>query len=264
MLNRSRKLSCGSMPANPHGRFPSSKSGLIRTAVSVLLILALQSGCLLPWFKKRKTAPVIPPIVRVAFLPFNAPAADKDLRWAALAAPAMMVKVSERARDLEVVPLWEAMPAALEAAGASRTFNRETGASVAIWLSAKWSAIGEFSTAKRGVSMMIDFIPAKSTLVPFRFMKTGRMDSVGSGIPGAFNQFLRYLAARPLVRIEVGEQSFSSLRNLAEALDREYGWFVEAQPGKAQQLVLELAKSDERLARLLFNPAVYPAIAPAK
>lgn len=248
----------------PRDGFHPSRAVLGLTAVSVILALALQSACILPWFKKKKAAPAIPPMVRVVFLPFNAPMEDEDIRWAALAAPIRMAKVSERVRDFEVVPLWESMPVALEAAGASRTLNRDTSAAVASWLTAKWAVMGEFTRTKRGVSMMIDFIPAKSTLVPFRFTRNGSLDSVGSEFPRAFVQFARYLLIRPLVEAKREEPRFTSLRELAEALDREYGWYVEAQPGKAEQVVKELGNSDERLARLLFNPAAYPVLARTK
>ncbi len=234
------------------------------TAVSVILVLVLQTACILPWFKKKKAAPAIPPTVRVAFLPFNAPMEDEDVRWAALAAPIRMAKISERVRDFEVVPLWESMPVALEAAGASRTLNRDTSAAVASWLTAKWAVMGEFTRTKRGISMMIDFIPARSTLVPFRFVGNGNLDSVGSEFPMAFVQFARYLLIRPLVEAKREEPRFTSLRELAEALDREYGWFVAAQPGRTEERVKELQKADERLARLLFNPATYPILAQTK
>ena len=148
---------------------------MVLIVMSALLILALQSACLLPWFKKAKKATVTPPTQRIVLLPFNMTGTDtdKDVRWAALAAPIMMAKVSERARDIEITPLWETMPVALEAAGASRTFTKDSSASAASWLGAKWSAMGEFSPAKHGLLMIVDFIPAKSTDVAFRYQKSG-------------------------------------------------------------------------------------------
>jgi hypothetical protein len=101
-------------------------------------------------------------------------------------------------------------------------------------------------------------------LVPFRFAKAGKIDSIGSVLPEAFSQFLRYLTARPLLPAKKGLQPMTSMKNLAEALDREYGWFVQADPGKAQKAVSELALTDARLARLLFNPSVYPVLAQTK
>ena len=255
MSSRSGKLYCGSSPVPLRRRFRASV--LLLTAAA--LMLALQSSCL---FRKSKAPKPAPPTVRVVFLPFNTPAANKDLAWTAMASPIMMALVSDRARDLDAVPLWQTMPTALEAAGASRTINAEAAANVAAWFSAKWSAMGEFIPEKRGVTMIIDFIPARGSMVAFRYMKKGTLDAVGSHFPDVFKQFLHYLAVRPPLEANKKEQDFSSLRSLAEALDREYGWSVEAQPGKAQLEVSKLASSDMRLARLLFNPTLYPLLAP--
>ena len=49
-----------------------------------------------------------------------------------MAGPIMMGKVVERARDLNVMPLWQSMPVAIEAAGATRTVTPESAASVRI------------------------------------------------------------------------------------------------------------------------------------
>ena len=175
-----------------------------------------------------------------------------------------MAKVSENARDLDVLPLWESMPIATEAGGVSRTFAADSAAYVGSWLTAKWAAMGDVSATKSGISIMLDFIPSKTTLVPFRFTKSGKIDAVGSSLPEAYNQFLRYLTTRPLERTGKSLEPMTSMKNLAEALNREYGWFVAADPGKAQQIVSDLARNDARLARLLFNPNVYPVLAPTK
>jgi hypothetical protein len=254
MPNHIRKLSSCRMQAFSHCRL-----ALIATAV---IIVFSQSSCI---FKKNKKVAVTPPTgIRLVILPFNVPSGNQDLRWTALAAPILMAKASESARDLEVIPLWETIPVATEAGGVSRSFSPETAAYVASWFSAKWSAMGEISPSKSGVSMMIDFMPARTTLVPFRFTRAGKVDSIGSSLPEAYNEFLRYLAARPLLPAKKGLPSMTSMRNLAEALDREYGWFVTAEPGKSKDIVSELARTDERLARLLFNPNVYPILAQAK
>jgi hypothetical protein len=171
------------------------------------------------------------------------------------------VKVAERSRDLKVTPLWETMPIALEAAGATRAFTAETATSAAGWLSVKWAAMGDFSPTKTGVRMMIDFIPAKAGSVPFRYTKSGKMDDVGAQLPDAFVQFSYYLMIRPLEPAQKKLPPMTSLKKLAEALDREYGWFVEADPGKAQDVVAELAQTDDKLARFLFNPSLYPVLA---
>jgi hypothetical protein len=247
----------------------SARHGLFVLAVSAMLLSFFQSACFLPHLiphlhhhhKGKTKTPVAPmPPVRVVLLPFNAPAGNKDLHWVALAAPILMARVTERAQDLVAVPLWEAMPTAIESAGASRTFTQESTASAANWLAAKWATLGEISPARTGVSMIIDFIPAKSSEVPFRYMKTRRIESLGAACQEALRQFLRYLAAKPLELPKGGDQGMPSIRVLAEALDREYGWFGNADPGKAQEIVADLARVDDRLARLLFNPSLYPSL----
>ena len=80
----------------------------------------------------------------------------------------------------------------------------------------------------------------------------------------AFIQFLRYLSAGSLKPVKGEESSMISIKPLAEALDREYGWFVSADPGKSQEIVADLALKDTRLARLLFNPSLYPVLSQTK
>jgi hypothetical protein len=254
MLNHIRKLSCCRTQITSYSR--------ISLIAAAILIVISQSSCVL---KKNKKVAVTPPTgVRLVLLPFNVPSGNQDLRWTALAGPIMMAKVTETARDLEVIPLWETMPIATEAGGVSRSLTPEAAAYVASWFSAKWSALGEMSASKAGVSMMIDFMPSRTTLVPFRFTRGGKLDSIGSSLPEAFNEFLRYLTARPLLPAKKALQPMTSMKNLADALDREYGWFRDAEPGKAKDIVSELARTDERLARLLFNPNVYPELAQPK
>jgi hypothetical protein len=254
MLNHKRRLSSGRMQICRHCR-------LILIVTAVLIVFS-QSSCGLK--KNKKVAATPPTGIRLVLLPFNVPSGNQDLRWTALAGPIMMAKVSESARDLEVIPLWETMPVATEAGGVSRSFSPDSAAYVASWFSAKWSAMGDISPSKSGVTMMIDFMPARTTLVPFRFTRAGKIETIGSGLPQAYNEFLRYLTARPLLPAKKELPPMTSMKNLAEALDREYGWFVSADPGKAQDIVSELARTDERLARLLFNPNVYPELAQTK
>jgi len=246
----------------PYGRCTrlAARSGVLLIVALVITFGFIQSAC----SKKNKVA--IPPIsgVQLALIPFNIPSGNQDLRWTAMAGPIMMAKASEYAQDIEVIPLWQSMPAALETGGASRTFTAESAASIASFLAVEWSAMGEISPTKSGVSIMIDFIPPRSIQVPFRFKKSGKIDDVGSQLPAALNQFLYYLAARPLAPIDKKIPTMTEMKSLAEVLDREYGWFVEANPGKANEAVADLARTDERLARMLFNPALYPALAPTK
>jgi hypothetical protein len=244
----------------PFGRRALShmRGGLLMIAAAALLLSFFQSAC---FFKKSKVKVTPVSEVRIAILPFNVPAGNQDLRWAAMAGPILMGKVIERAKDLNVTPLWETMPTAIEAAGVARSFTPETAASIATWLSVKWSVMGDLSTTKTDIRMIVDFIPAKTASVPFRFTKSGKIDDVGARIPEAFSQFAYYLTIRPLESAQKKLPALTSVKKLAEALDREYGWFVAAEPGKAQSIVSELASTDVRLARFLFNPSLYPSLA---
>ena len=239
----------------------SARGGPLLMAALILSLVFLQSACS---GKKNKAVIAPPPEAGVVILPFNVPSGNQDLRWMAMAGPILMEKVSESARDLKVLPLWQTMPVAVEAAGASRSFTPDSAAYIASWHSVKWSAMGDISPTKYGVSMIIDFIPSRSSQVPFRYMNSGKIDYVGSQLPLAFGQFLYYLAVRPLEPSSKKLPTFTSMKSLAETLDREYGWFVEADPGKAQEVVTNLLHTDERLARFLFNPSLYPVLAQTK
>jgi hypothetical protein len=232
--------------------------GLRLLATSVLILIVFQSAC----GKKSKAVFSPPSPARIAFLPLNVPEDQKDLQWVALAAPIMLAQVCERAPDLEAVPLWETMPVAIESAGASRIFTDTSAESAAGWLSAEWGVMGEVSPARRNrISLIVDFIPVRSKQIPFRYMKTARIDTIANYFPTAFSQFLRYLTARPLEKNKKGDNpKLSSMKAVAEALDREYGWFVEPDPGNAHEIVNELMQRDEKLARFLFNANTYPQL----
>jgi hypothetical protein len=178
-----------------------------------------------------------------------------------MAMPIMMAKISEGSQGLEPVPLWETMPFTLESVGNSRTITPKDAAYVSNWLNSKWSAIGELSQEKKDqVTLMVDFIPPQDTVVPFRYIKAVKMESIDLNIQKSLAQFLNYISARPLERSKGKQTSLPSLRQLAETANREYGWTVPAEPGKAQEIVANLAQSDIRLARFLFNPANYPVL----
>ena len=100
MLNQKQRIYGHGMPV-------FSRCRLILITVSALLFAFSQSSC-----SKKKVAVATPTGIRLALLPFNVPAGDKEMRWIALAGPIMMAKASENARDLEVLPLWESMPIA--------------------------------------------------------------------------------------------------------------------------------------------------------
>jgi hypothetical protein len=250
MLNCVRKLFGRRVQSHVRG-------GLLLIAASALLLSFFQSAC---FFKKSKAKVTPVTEVRITLLPFNVPAGKQDLRWTAMAGPILMGKTIQNAQDLIVTPLWETMPLAIEAAGVTRTFTQETATWVASRLSVKWSAMGEISATKTGIRMMIDFLPAKAGPVPFRFTKSGKIDDVGARFPEVFSQFAYYLTIRPLEPTQKKLPTMTSMKKLAEALDREYGWFVAAEPGKAQAVVSDLLATDERLARFLFNPSLYPTL----
>lgn len=230
----------------------------IGLALAATLIL---SGC---FFRKRKAAvPHYTAPLRIALLPVNVPTENKDLNWVSLATPILMAKEMEAAADLETVPLWEGLPAALALLGPSRTLTEDIAVAAAGRVNARWVTQGEISPTQNGISILIDFMPRKGSQIPFRYAKECRTDSLSSHLREAIDQFLHYLVARPLAKRDRSGISLepNRLRDLAEALDREYGWFASAEPGRGEKTFSGLASTDGRLARLLFNPAIYSVAA---
>jgi hypothetical protein len=226
-------------------------------ALAAMIVLS-QSACL---FRGKKEAVMPSAPVRIAFLPFNTPEGDKDLQWASMAMPVMMAKISEKAEGMDPVPLWETMQFAIESTGTSRTITQESAAYVANWLNAKWSAMGSFSKEKKDkTTLLVDFISPRDDEIAFRYTKNIKMDAVDYNVRKAFKEFLNYVSARPMDQKGSEKTSLASLRQLAEVLNREYGWTVPAKPGEAKEVVSNLAQSDLRLARLLFNPITYPIL----
>ncbi len=223
-------------------------------------ILAFQPACMFRHSKpKTPQAPAV--AVRIALLPFNIPAENSDLRWVSMAAPLVMAKTIENMASFEVVPVWQSYPVTLESLGNGRSITPEIAAYVAERVGAKWATNGELAPAKDGVWMRLDFIPAKTTLVPYRYEKVMRLDAMGANAYEAFSQLSDYLVLRPLPKLTGKGIKASSMRELAEALDREYGWYVTADPGKSEKLASGLVKTDSQFARLLFDPILYPAVA---
>jgi hypothetical protein len=177
--------------------------------------------------------------------------------------PALIAKASRQIPDVIIVPFWDAMPPAIATAGAARSFNDETAASMANWVGAKWAIMGEISRTKSSYSISIDFIPAKSMDVPFRFIKTRHLATMGSACQTAIRQWFRYTTAKTIPIAREKEPGLDKMRSIAEALDREYGWFETAVPGNAQEVVGTLSPSDKDWAGLLFNPTMYPKLAKA-
>jgi len=246
--------------------------GFCLSVILLLIVSLAQPACFLhvlrpriPFHKKKAAAPAAPtaPSVRIMLLPLNIPPENTDLRWVSLAAPILMAKTIEGSPSLEAVPLWEGMPVATESLGATRVITTEVAAYVASRVSAKWATEGELSAGKGGISMLLDFIPAKTTMVAYRYEKEVQTNGMGSHFFEAFNQFLRYLVAPPMPKMEGKVIDANSVKELAEALDREYGWYVPAEPGKSGKLVADLVRTDIKLARLLFNPTLYPGLGTA-
>ena len=230
-------------------------------AVLVLVLLAGQPACL---FKKKKAAePAAAPAApaRIVILPLNSGTDSAELRWLSLAAPVIMARLASATPALELVPLWQSMPIAVESAGASRTITPEAAAYVASRLAARWAVHGDVTQGKDGVTILLDFVPTKSTSFPFRYTRETSAGSLGSDLLEAFNQFLFYLIAKPIPEKE-GKSPIDPalLKEIAEALDREHGWFVASESGKAERAAASLARVDPKLAPLVFNPSVYSAI----
>lgn len=244
------------------GTRPNRSANIIRRCAPALIagLLVFQFGCLL--FRRHRTpaAEAVPQSpVRVAFLPLNTPPDNPDNRWLSLAAPIMLAKAGEGAPDLEIVPLWESMPIVVQAMGASRSIGPDQASYIAGLLTAKWAATGEFSISKNSFTVLIDFMPSKETLIPFRYEKQTDIKSLQANAREALAQFVSYQVVRP-TPAEVSADDITSLREVAQALDLEYGWFTPAVPGKSEKAVMDLAKTDSRLAQVLFNPNLYPAI----
>jgi cell division protein FtsN len=213
---------------------------LYAASLCLILVLGCAAGC---FFHKKQEAAVpkaIPGPVRVVLLPFNIPADATDLRWVALAIPIMLAKAMSAAPDLELAPIWESVPIARDLLGASRTISEEMAAHTASRLSARWAAQGKISKSKNGYALILDFIPAKAASVPFRYEKETSMDSMMANFPDAIEQFSRYQELHPLKKQEAQSNQTLPWKEIAEALDREYGWFVTA--------------------RLFFNPSYYPIL----
>jgi hypothetical protein len=225
-----------------------------------LLGLLFMPGCL---FKKHKppAAPALPAPVRAALLPLNIPHEKTDLRWVSLGTLVWMADVALAAPDIDLVPVWESVPAALQSLGDARTISVDTAELVAARLSARWSSQGEIIAAGNALTMRLDFIPAKPSLVPFRYEKGTSTDSMELRFEEAFDQFLRYLIVRPLQTSKMRPMDVKKLREIADALDLEYGWFVAAKPGTSGKVVEDLARSNLALARVLFSPTLYPVLA---
>jgi len=239
----------------------------VRPFVSFLLLTSLallgllfEPGCLFRRHKPPPAAPVFPAPTRIALLPMNIPQGNTELRWVSLASTVLMAQVAQAAPDLEPVALWESMPTALQSLGDSRTITADIAELVATRLTARWATQGDLRPANDTLSLRIDFIPSRSILVPFRYEKGCSIDELDPHFRVAFDQFLRYLIVRPLMEENIQSLDAKKLKEVAEALDVEYGWFEPAKPGEAGKVVEDLAHANIDLARILFSPTLYPVL----
>jgi hypothetical protein len=244
------------------GKRTSVRGALLLLAAVVIFATAAQTAC----SKKVKVGVENSGPVRVVVLPFKVSSEkageNKELQWAAMAAPALLVRASLRLPDIEVVPFWEVMPAAISVAGAARSFSDDDAASIANWISAQWAVVGEIRRTESSSSytMVMDFIPTNSATVPFRYIKTRRMENFGTNFYLGLRQWLRYITLRKIPLLQVREPGLLEMRPIGEALDKEYGWLATAEPGGAQAFVNELSFNYEDLAKLMFSPTMYPSL----
>jgi hypothetical protein len=231
-----------------------------------VLFVTLIGGAPACLFKKKKAAaPAAVPAgpIRIVFLPTNLGADNAELRWMSLAVPVLMTKLASVSSDLDPVPLWQLMPVAVENAGASRIINAELASYLASRMGARWAIMGEIAPSKDGLTLLVDFIPVKTAAYAFRYHKAASPSSLESNLRQAMDEFLHYQLTEPAA----GKESKAALdtgllRQIAETLDSDYGWFVAPAPGKGDAIAASLSRSDSKLARLIFSPTLYPVVGP--
>ena len=251
-----------------HPRRISMRGVLVVFTAVVVLLVSAQTAC----SKKVRIATEDTGPIRVVVLPFMVTKEkgleeknSTDLQWAAMAAPALMLRASRQYSDIEVVPFHEVMPTAIAVAEAARSFTDESASSLANWVSAQWAIMGEIrQTRKNSYSVIVDFIPAKSSDVPFRYIKVRRLGNVGMTFQNGLRQWLRYTTSRQIPLVHAKQPGLERIRPLGEALDKEYGWLMNAEPGRAKEFVEDAAATDMNWAKLLFSPTMYPMLADEK
>ena len=233
--------------------------GVRGTLWAALLVCLAAGGC---WFHRGAPYPMraLPAPLPVAILPPAIKSDLPELRNLSLRATVIMAGIIEQAPDLEAVPFWHSIPLALNRLGASRTITPQTAAEIAELSGARWATACELAGGPNGISIMLDFMPANPTLIPFRYTGIVTADTLEAVLTVAFDQFLRYLGVRPLPAPQAGPRPMPvNPIALAEIFDREYGWFGRAAPGQSTSTALELERSDPALAHVLFDPALYAA-----
>jgi len=230
-------------------------------------LLFLQ-GC---FFRGSRTnSPTGPaPRVSIAVLPLNIPEPPQasgsrlqgpTLQTLSIASAVMATNVLQGIPDVEQVPLWRTLHAASSLIDKSRRATPSEAAKLANMLSVRWAMTGEIAPNPEGYVLIIDFIPAKSSGIPFRYQRDLQPETLARRVNEALEQFLRY-AQHPVPQTKTLTRpvDWSDLFRLAEAIDREYGWFSPPAPGKAQVVYASVLARDPRLASLFFNPDLYAA-----
>ena len=247
------------------------RGALVVLTTLTILFVSTQTAC----SKKVRVVAEDAGPTRVVILPFTVSTISSekgvdeknfdDLQWASMAAPALLARASRQYSDMEVVPLHEVMPTAIAVAEAARSFTDESASSLANWVSAQWAVMGEIrQTRKNSYSVIVDFIPAKSTDIPFRYIKVRRLGNVGMTFQSGLRQWLRYTTGKQIPLMHAKQPGLERMRSLGEALDKEYGWLVTAEPGNAKESVEDTTATDRGWAKLLFSPTMYPLLADVK
>jgi DedD protein len=229
-----------------------------------VLLVTLAVGAPSCLFKKKKAAaPEVVPQgpIRIVFLPANIAADNAEMRWMSLAVPVLMSKLAPLSTDIDPVPLWQSTPIAVENAGAARTINPELASYVASRMGARWAAMGDIAPSKNGITLLIDFIPVNTASYAFRYQKAVTSSALESNVWQALDRFVHYRVANPaVVKGSKAAMDAGLLRQIAETMDSDYGWFVPPAPGKGDAIAAAVSRSDSQFARLIFSPTLYPVV----
>ncbi len=234
-----------------------NRSGVIWAAAVVLCVVA--PGC---WFHRGAPYPTqaLASPIQVVLTPPSIRSDTAEFRALSLQATILMAEIVGEAPDLEAVPFWHTVPLALERLGASRRITPDLAASIANLSGARWATACELAPTGEGISILIDFMPANPTHIAFRYAGVAKATDLEPALTTAFEQFLRYLGVRPFPAKRVQTRlTPGTLITTAAAFDREYGWFIPAAPGQSGPAALDLERTDEELARILFDPTLYAA-----
>ncbi len=186
--------------------------------------------------------------------------AEPTLQSMSIASAVVATSVLQGIPGIEPVPMWRALQVASTILNNTRWVTPSMAAELANMLSVRWTMMGEISPASEGYNVIIDFIPSKPAVFPFRYQKVLRRELLSQRLGEALEEFLRY-AGHPVPQLRTLDRGgdWSELSRLVEAVDREYGWFSPPAPGNSQAAYAAIFTRDPRLASLLFNPDRYSA-----